>query len=102
MGQPVFEIYNADGSLQINLASRLTKYLGSIEINLNASGSLVDSRFLEGTGWYSCLNVDTNFRDNMPPVVTFSDSTMTWTRGSFGAAYIPATLVYGVYSNGSN
>ncbi len=102
MGAPVFELYNADGTLQINLASRLTKFLGSLTINLNAAGSIVDSRLLEGTGWYACLNTDTNFRDNITPSVSFSGNTMSWSQGSYGAGYYPGTLIYGVYSNGSN
>lgn len=103
MGQPVFEVYNADGSLQMNLSSRLTKFLGAFTFDLAVSGSLVDPILQQGTPWYCCLAETDNYaQGSLLPVVTFSGSTMHWERRAFGSTGGLGTLIYGVYSNGSN
>lgn len=97
----IFELYNDDGSLQLDLASRLSKYLGSVNITRGVPGSLVNDDLREGTPWYSYLGTSSNFRDNMPPTVTFSDNRMSWDNGGGGPTEV-AIIIYGVYSNGGN
>lgn len=102
MGQPVFELYNSDGTLQINLASRLTKYLGAISVNLLVSGSHSDQELRGGTPWsYVYLPQGYNPAVFKNPVITFSDGVMTWT-SPVGGGVTMGTIVYGVYSNGAN
>ena len=100
---PKFELFRPDGSLEMNLASRLTKFLGSVSINLNQSGSLVNPDLLIGTPWYVCFSEADNFsQGSYVPNITFSGDTMTWTRTSSGTAFFAGTILYGVYSNGQN
>lgn len=101
MGSPVFELYNADGTLQLNLASRLTKYLGSVTITSTVAGSISDPRLLQGTPWfvYTGPNEQAQARATVPDVV-FSGSTMSWSAGIGTATTM--IIAYGIYSNGSN
>lgn len=101
MGSPVFEVYNEDGSLQMNLASRLTKFLGALQINLSATGSHFDAELRLGTPWYFVAIPEgfsvAGFKN---PIVTFNNGTMTWTAD--GGGNTPGWICYGVYSNGNN
>lgn len=99
MGTPVFEVYNADGSLQMNLASRLTKYLGSVRVGTSA-GSLTDPGLAQGTPWYLFAGeAQTRLRMWPLPEITFANQTMYWTAS---APEEQMVVLYGVYSNGSN
>lgn len=98
---PVFELYNPDGSLQLNLASRLTKYLGSINVNLSVSGSHYDPELLNGTPWYFVfVPAGYNPAAFKNPEITFDNGTLKWTVGTNMTTM--GAIAYGVYSNGSN
>jgi len=101
MGQPIFEIYNSDESLQISLTSRLTKYLGSVSITSTVAGSIADSRLLQGTPWFVFTgpNEQAQSRATLPDV-TFSNGSMQWTAGIGTATAM--VIAYGIYSNGAN
>lgn len=99
---PIFEVYNEDGSLQMNLASRLTRVLGVLNVNLNAAGSHLDSRLKLGTPWYYvALPSGYNIVGFKNPVFTFNDNVMSWT-GNPGGGTTMGQIAYGIYSNGSN
>jgi hypothetical protein len=87
---PVYEIYNADGSLQFDLSGRVPRILGSLTIS--AAGSLSNPGFLKGALFYT-LNPTANFSKlNGYPAVTLSGQTLSW-----GAPSEPLILIYGVY-----
>lgn len=93
-----FELFRPDGTLEINLASRLTKYLGIVDIGITGGGSLSDARFLQGTPWYMYLGTTrTAFFAGPTGEVSFSGSVMSWSRNDS-----PARIMYGIYSNGQN
>lgn len=103
MGSPVFEIYNADGSLQLNLSSRLSKNLGSIAIQLSVSGSIYDENLKMGTPWYCCFSAsEATAAGTFLPEISVSNGTLTWTSNFFGTTNLAGTIIYGVYSNGVN
>ena len=96
----IFELYNPDGTLQLDLASKLSKYLGSVSIVRGTAGSITDNDLLEGEPWHTYLGTSSNFRDNMPPTISFSGNQMSWSGG--GGPVESAIIIYGVYSNGGN
>ncbi|WP_430448205.1 MAG: hypothetical protein ACQZ2J_15680 [Pseudomonas piscis] len=98
-----FDVYNADGTLQMDLASRLTRVLGVVDVNIAVDGSLNNSELLNGTPWF-VITIESGTFDagGLLPTVKFSGATLTWTRNMFGVGNYPARLIYGVYSNGSN
>lgn len=98
-----FDVYNSDGTLQMDLASRLTRVLGVVEVNVAVSGSLNNPELLSGTPWFVITNESGLFdAGGLLPTVKFSGATMTWTRNMSWVGNYPARLTYGVYSNGSN
>lgn len=103
MAGPIFEVYNADGSLQMNLSSRLSKFLGSITIELGASGSIYDDNLKLGTPWHCCVSAqEATAGGTFLPDISVSNGTLTWNRNFFGSTNLLATIIYGVYSNGVN
>lgn len=103
---PKFEIFNQDGSLRINLASRLTKMLGTIDTTLGASGSIQNDYLKMGTAWYtlSCSFQPAPGRGQVPSGVTINKTTGVLSWFPQGAVSNPNFLriTYGVYSNGQN
>lgn len=98
---PIFELYNADGSLQMDLSSKLSKYLGAINVNLSASGSHTDADLSKGTPWYYvCIPSSVNVRGFRNPSVSFSGGVMSW--ASETNFVTMGAIIYGIYSNGSN
>lgn len=103
MGRPIFELYNSDGTLQLNLASRLTKYLGSVQTSAQASGSISNGYLGSGTPWHSVSMESDNYSTGgIPPNVSFSGTTMSWVPDAQASANSPCTIIYGIYSNGAN
>jgi hypothetical protein len=85
---PTFELYNADGSLQLDLSSRITKVLGMQYIT--AAGSLSHAGFASGTLFYA-FNLAGNTRPGYP-TVTQNGNTISWT-----APVSPVFMTYGTY-----
>lgn len=87
---PVFEVYNADGSLQFDLAARVPRILGSLTIT--AGGSLGDAALLTGLLYYTLNPALGNYQIGGYPAVWQSGSTLNW-----GAPNGALILTYGVY-----
>lgn len=88
---PVFELYNADGSLQLDLSSRITKLLGSLEIS--QAGSFYSEGFSKGTLFYLFSPSRFGFANwTRYPTITLSGNTLSWT-----APEAPCIFIFGVY-----
>lgn len=89
MANPVFELYNADGSLQFNMAGRVPRVLGSLTIN--DAGSLQNSGLPTGDLFYIFSPGEVYYLDSYP-TLTKNGNTLSWTKPT--SAMI---LTYGVY-----
>jgi len=87
---PLYEIFNADGSLKVDLASRIPRVLGVITIG--AAGSLSDPGFATGVLFYTLNPAPGSYTLNGYPNVSLSGTTLSW-----GAPTASLLLTYGVY-----
>lgn len=86
---PVFELYNADGSLQLNLGSRVPKILTHQYIT--AAGAYADAAFTKGQMFY-IFNPIADSRLDSYPTVTQNGTTVSWTTPP-----VPMTLIIGIF-----
>ena len=89
------QTWNADGTLQIDITTQLTTYLGQVTIGLSA-GQINDVRLRNGTAWFffsasTGLAYDTDY-----PLVTINKAagTISWSSRVEGG---PMVLAYGVF-----
>jgi hypothetical protein len=87
---PVFELYNADGSLQFDLSARVPRVLGTVAIS--AAGSLSHAGLATGELFYFFGLPVSLGRLTAHPTVTASGTTLSWTAPS-----TPVQLTYGVF-----
>lgn len=89
---PVFEIYNADGSLQLDLTNRITRILTFQRIT--AAGSFYSDGFFRGTMFFAfTLEAATNTFTGYPTITQSMDrGTVSWT-----APPVPMYLLLGTY-----
>lgn len=100
------QTWDENGNLIIDLTSRCTRFLGRLD-GVVSNGSLVDSRFADGTGFVMVLP---DVTDSVPtsiytvPQAEVVGNTLTWSfsvNGYDGASRpftpIPCTILYGVY-----
>jgi hypothetical protein len=82
-----FRLYNADGSLQVDLSNRLTRFIGAVSVS--GTGSIAVPVLDGGTPWAS-LHADSSVVVSAQASV--SGNTISWNiyEGS-------AILVYGEY-----
>lgn len=103
----VFEIYNADGTLQIDLAKRLPRFLGSFTIsNFSDTGRIDHAGFATGQPFF-VNGPMANWIGNQPgyiPKIYAETTYIRWTYLDYDAAYRPApsarfsvTVTYGVF-----
>ncbi|MCI8210788.1 hypothetical protein AUC61_14720 [Pseudomonas sp. S25] len=86
---PVFELYNADGSLQFDMAGRVPRILGSLVIS--GAGSLINEGLRTGEMFYTLNLTDAGLTTGVPSV-TAVGNTLSW-----GAPTQPMFLTYMVY-----
>jgi hypothetical protein len=86
---PTFELYNADGTLQLDLSSRITKVLGTLYIT--GAGSLSNAGLAAGTLFY-VFNVTGQYIKPGYPTITQNGTTISWT-----APPSPVHMTYGIY-----
>ncbi|QOK96592.1 hypothetical protein HF909_09175 [Ralstonia pseudosolanacearum] len=90
MGQGI-QVFNADGSLQFDSSSRLSRVLGQVYSGTDP-GSISVPGFVQGTPWYHCIGVGNSA---LIPEVSISGTTLSW---AFPwATHNPALIIYGVY-----
>lgn len=99
-----FQTFNADGSIDVDVTSRLPRLLGSVSIAANqTSGRIVNAGISKNTSvWWFLLSATTNFSaadKSVPtyeyPQITQGEGFLDWT---FPAGRnLACTLLYGVY-----
>lgn len=87
---PIFELYNADGSLQLDMSSRITKVLSFQRIT--TAGSFSNVGFSQGTMFYAFTLETATSTFTGFPVITQSGNTVSWT-----APPVPMYLLLGIY-----
>lgn len=91
----VFELYNPDGTLHLDLSNRIPKQLGQVDIG-TAAGSIVVGGPAASDIWYYVVprTIDPQYRGDFPSIAR-SGRALSWPARSSSA--IGATLVFGVY-----
>ena len=99
-----FQTWDASGNLIVDTTTLLGRIIGSVSI-VGTSGSITDARFANGTpfafpvmGYSNAFSAFSLDASRSAPAVSFSGTTLNWTRGAEGAgAEVPScTLYYGV------
>jgi hypothetical protein len=87
------ETRDTAGNVVLTLGDRLSRILGSFNTG-TVSGSLVDAGLASGTPWACCIGYGSasTSSSTIPPVVTFSGTTLSWTAPS-----VDNLVLYGVY-----
>lgn len=90
------QIFDAQGNLIMDVTDRLSRVLGVVTTNAVA-GSLVNADLTSGTPYHINSNADGTVvnQQDAECVVTFSDTTMSWTYGAGTAR--DTEIIYGVY-----
>lgn len=87
-----FLVRNADGTVQLDLSSRITKFLGTVTVTLG-SGSISVPGFAAGRAFYFTFpSVDGINRT--APDVTISATTLSWTATANSAG---TQIGYGIF-----
>lgn len=99
-----FQTFNTDGSVDVDVTSRLPRLLGSVYINANqTSGRVVNAGITSSNAiWWFLRSASTNFSaadSSLPtyeyPTITQGEGFLDW---SFPAGRrLSCTLFYGVY-----
>ncbi|QYW06481.1 hypothetical protein uan_069 [Pseudomonas phage UAntarctica] len=95
MANPVFEIYNADGTLQLDLASGITKVIGVANQAGAFSGSIQVPEFQNNRGWFAILNSQGRWYLSAH-TVEISGTTLSWSTYLVGQPE-PPLIQYGIY-----
>lgn len=83
------EVYDASGNVILTVTDRITRLLGTA--TFNASGSVTDARFADGTPWWFVQ--PTTSSGNESPDITFSGTTLSWSNPGGGSF----SIIYGIY-----
>lgn len=98
------QTYNADGSLDTDITTRLPRYLGSVSISASQSSGTIRNQYInEYTDiWYFLLSASTSFsaaQGNQVtyeyPVIEKGNGYLKWSFPS--GRNLSCTLLYGVY-----
>lgn len=96
MADPVFELYNADGTLHLNLASGITKVLGVANlVNPTYSGSIQVPEFSSNRGWFCVLSSQGRWFYSACSV-EISGNTLSWSTYMVASPEYPI-IQYGIY-----
>lgn len=88
------KVFNADGSLQFDSATHLSRVLGIVAVPAGASGSVTVPADATGTIWWVILPTDGSW---YMPGTSLSGRTLSWGPSSLYTPATDATLIYGVY-----
>lgn len=99
-----FQTFNADGSLDVDVSSRLPRFLGSVSISTSqTSGRVYNSGINANTDiWWFLLGATTNFSAADTSSPTYEYPTITKGNGYLEWSFptgraLSCTLLYGVY-----
>lgn len=87
-----FLLRNADGTVQLDLSSRITKFLGTVTATLG-SGSISVPGFAAGRAFYFTFP-NSDDANRIAPNVTISGTTLSWTTTVNSAG---ARIGYGIF-----
>lgn len=94
------QIFNADGSLQIDTNDSITRFLTRITVPVS-DGSVTIPGLNTGRPFYILMatnHLAENPRQLYPPVISISGTTLSWTWGAIAAwARMPYDLAVGVF-----
>ncbi|MBQ2647378.1 hypothetical protein SB816_21395 [Achromobacter sp. SIMBA_011] len=93
---PVFQLFNADGSLQFDLSARIPKYLGEEAIGAAAGSVVVGGPAYSDVWFYVVPKSVTPLFQGVLPTISRQGRTISWGARSASSA-IEATLIYGIY-----
>lgn len=97
------QTFSENGSVVIDVSSRIQKYLGVVDCPANINSGTVQNKYLEeGDLWYLILPgsyPELNLNGNKQfvysvPTVTKSGSTLRW---SFSQSHVACRILYGVF-----
>lgn len=91
-------IYDSSGQVMVNVADRLARILGSVNVG-TTNGSINVPEFSLGIPFYF-LRANGPQQGTFPPTITFSGTTLSWSQPSgynSGWDKTPGTLFYGIY-----
>lgn len=94
----IFELYNADGSLQIDLSNQIPKTLGVMTLNSNngaVSQSVTRPEWSSGRPWWFMTSARSTMV--MQPEFTMNGNTLTCNISVSGSPGWVYQVVYGVY-----
>jgi hypothetical protein len=89
------QVWDAAGNLVVDTTTRVGKILGVTTLTGGVAGSVVDSRFGFGVGFWRVVPL-TNYAVAMP-TLSLSGDTLSWTWPNGGSGSQGYSLVYGVY-----
>lgn len=96
MANPVFELYNADGTLQLDLASGITKVLGVANmVNQTYNGSIQVPEFASNRGWFIVITAQGRWYYSACSV-NISGTTLSWSTYNVASPEYPL-IQYGIY-----
>lgn len=96
MANPVFELYNFDGTLHLNIASGITKVLGVANlVNPTYAGSITVPEFAGNRPWF-CILTSQGQWFYSSCTVEISGTTLSWSTYTVAAPEYPI-IQYGIY-----
>lgn len=95
----VLRIRNPGTTITLTPSSGVTRRLADVD-TAKANGSINVPEFAIGKPFWNLIVVGESTNGyGIPPTVTISGTTLSWTWGSIVAGYRqPATITYGIYS----
>lgn len=88
------QLWNSSGNLVLDTNTRTGFILGRVDIiSTNQNGSVTNSGFSDGTPFY--FAVSSTDQGQTSPNVTFSGTTMSWTKAT--STNFSGSLFYGVW-----
>lgn len=86
--------FDAAGNVNSDVTSSLGRKLGTVTTG-TANGSVSNSRFADGIGWYVVLPLSGTVITTIMPSVSISGTTLSWTFPVPSAA-VNSLIIYGV------
>lgn len=88
------QIWNAAGVLVLDLADKVSRLSGTVNIPAGSTGSVNVPNASQGSIWYAVL---VNGGSQYFPIVTISGSTISWSPSTLLTPAVAAVMLYGVY-----
>ncbi|MDR5761966.1 hypothetical protein [Caballeronia sp. LZ035] len=90
------ECYDAAGNAVLKVTDRITRFAGQIDTG-TASGSISVPVFSNGEPWFNVRDIDPFSQSTVPPSVSRSGTTISWTFPTTSYPNRSVRVLYGVY-----